>query len=145
MGSEVRSYRDLLIWEKGINLVKEIYLLSNKFPQKEVYGLSNQIRRAAISIPSNIAEGQARQHTAEFRQALYIALGSLAEVDTQLVIAQELNFLNKNELNTTYNMISELRKMLNSLIRIMPNNSSLTTCHCDYQPPTGNNQLRTTN
>ena len=89
MGSEVRSYRDLLIWEKGINLVKEIYLLSNKFPQKEVYGLSNQIRRAAISIPSNIAEGQARQHTAEFRQALYIALGSLAEVDTQLVIAQE--------------------------------------------------------
>ena len=122
MGSEVRSYRDLLVWEKGINLVKEIYLLSNKYPQKEVYGLSNQIRRAAISIPSNIAEGQVRQHTAEFRQALYIALGSLAEVDTQLVIAQELNFLNKNELNTTYNMISELRKMLHSLIRKLQKN-----------------------
>lgn len=82
MASEIRSYKDLIIWQKGITLVKEIYILTQKFPQFEIYGLANQLRRAAVSIPSDIAEGQARQHPNEFRQHLYIALGSLAEVET---------------------------------------------------------------
>ena len=112
MNSEIKNYRDLVIWQKGIALVKEIYLLTQKFPQTEIYGLSNQLRRAAVSIPSNIAEGQSRQHTGEFRQFLHMALGSLAEVDTQLVIAKELSYLPQDEMTIAEKLIFELRKMI---------------------------------
>ena len=90
MSSEIKSYRDLLIWKKGIELVREIYILTRNFPKLEKFVLIDQIHRAAISIPSNIAEGQTRQYSKEFKQFLYIALGSLAELDTQLIIAAEL-------------------------------------------------------
>jgi four helix bundle protein len=122
VNSEIKNYRDLLIWQKGIALVKEIYLLSQRFPKTEIYGLSNQIRRAAVSIPSNIAEGQARQHTGEFRQFLHVALGSLAEVDTQLVIAKELSYLPQVDLISAEKLTLELRKMIHSLIKKLPNN-----------------------
>ena len=122
MNSEIKDYRDLLIWQKSIALVKEIYLLSQRFPTTEVYGLSNQIRRAAVSIPSNIAEGQSRQHTGEFRQFLHVALGSLAEVDTQLIIAKELSYIPKENTSTAENLIIELRKMIHTLIKKLPNN-----------------------
>lgn len=120
MVREIKDYRDLLIWQKGIALVKEIYLLSQRFPQTEMYGLSNQIRRAAVSIPSNIAEGQARQHTGEFRQFLYVALGSLAELDTQLIIAKELSFLTEESIMNAEKLIIELRKMIHTLIKRLP-------------------------
>ena len=122
MNSEIKNYRDLVIWQKGIALVKEIYLLTQKFPQTEIYGLSNQIRRAAVSIPSNIAEGQSRQHTGEFRQFLHVALGSLAEVDTQLVIAKELTYLPQEEMVTAEQLTVELRKMIHTLIKRLPTN-----------------------
>jgi four helix bundle protein len=118
--SEIKNYRDLIVWQKGITLVKEIYLLTQKFPQTEIYGLSNQLRRAAVSIPSNIAEGQSRQHTGEFRQSLHVALGSLAEVDTQLVIAKELSYLPGEAMTTAEKLIFELRKMIYTLIKKLP-------------------------
>jgi len=120
VNSEIKNYRDLVIWQKGIALVKEIYLLTQKFPQTEIYGLSNQLRRAAVSIPSNIAEGQSRQHTGEFRQFLHMALGSLAEVDTQLVIAKELSYLPQDEMTIAEKLIFELRKMIYTLIKKLP-------------------------
>lgn len=92
MSEKVKSYKDLLIWQKGIELIKEVYQIVKKFPREETYVLSDQLRRAAISIPSNIAEGQARHHTPEFKQFLYISLGSLAELNTQLIIAKELGY-----------------------------------------------------
>lgn len=112
-----RSYRDLLVWQKGISLVKEIYLVSEKFPREELYGLTSQIRRAAVSVPSNIAEGQGRgTQSVEFARYLKIALGSLAEVDTQLELAKELDYVKPNGLKSVQAMITDLRKMLFGLI-----------------------------
>ncbi|HSV86226.1 MAG TPA: four helix bundle protein [Levilinea sp.] len=93
----VRSYRDLIVWQKGIELAKRIYMITKKFPSSEVYGLTNQLRRAAVSIPSNIAEGQSRQSTKEFIHFLHISLGSLSELDTQIVIAKELEYLSDSD------------------------------------------------
>ena len=90
MGDQVRSYQDLKIWRKGIELVKEVYELTKRFPTHERYGLADQLGHSSVSIPSKIAEGQTRQHTSEFRQFLYVALGSAADVDTQITIASEL-------------------------------------------------------
>ncbi|MCO5189718.1 MAG: four helix bundle protein [Anaerolineae bacterium] len=115
--SQSNSYRDLIVWQKSITLTKTIYAMTNAFPQSETYGLSNQLRRAAVSVPSNIAEGQVRQSTAEFRRFLSIALGSLAEVDTQLVIAYELGYISIHQLNTTESSVTEIRKMLYSLMK----------------------------
>ncbi len=113
---KVRSYRDLLIWRKGIELSKEVYGIIKQFPKDERYALSDQMKRSAVSVPSNIAEGQARQHTGEFKQFLYISLGSLAELDTQLTIASELEFVKDKESGIIYNKITEMQKMITSLI-----------------------------
>jgi len=115
MSNPVKSYKDLLVWQKGIDLVEYVYLLTQKFPREELYGLTNQMRRAAVGVPSNIAEGQARQHTGEFRQFLHVALGSLAELDTQGVIAHR-KYINDAEAQNLEQRITELRKMLSSLI-----------------------------
>ncbi|MDP1545815.1 MAG: four helix bundle protein [Anaerolineales bacterium] len=113
--SEIKSYRDLLIWQKGIALVKRIYQETAQFPDTERYGLTNQMRRAAVSIPSNIAEGQARQHSGEFRQFLFIALGSIAELETQILISQDLGFLSE-EISTSLQVnLLELQKMTRTL------------------------------
>lgn len=120
---KIKSYKELLIWQKGIVLVKEVYKLTKKFPRTEKFGLINQIQRAAISIPSNIAEGQARQHSKEFRQFLFTALGSLAELDTQLNIALELNYINQDELTSIDEKVTEVRRMIRGLL------SKLTTGH----------------
>jgi four helix bundle protein len=105
------------VWQKGISLAKMIYELTARFPREEKYGLLSQMRRAAVSIPSNLAEGQARHTTGEFIQFISHAEGSIAELDTQLVIAQQLNFCRREDANTIGEAISELRKMLNSLRR----------------------------
>lgn len=120
---KIKSYKELLIWQKGIALVKEIYKLTKKFPRTEKFGLISQIHRSAISIPSNIAEGQARQHSKEFRQFLFVALGSLAELDTQLNIALELNYINQDELTDIDVKVTEVRRMIRGLL------SKLTTGH----------------
>jgi len=120
MTAEIKSYRDLKIWQKGIELVKTVYVLTHKFPKSETFGLASQMQRSAVSIPSNIAEGHARQHTGEYRQFLYIALGSTAELDTQTVIAYELGYITKEELVKVEKDIAEIRKMTYALISHLP-------------------------
>lgn len=112
-----RSYRDLIVWQKGIALVKNVYQIAALFPAEEKFGLTSQMRRAAVSVPSNVAEGQARKSTREFVQFISNAEGSLAELDTQVFLAQELNLINITEAQKTAIQIDELRRMLNSLRR----------------------------
>jgi four helix bundle protein len=114
---KAQSYRDLLVWQKGIALAKTIYKLTAGFPSEEKFGLISQMRRAAVSVPSNIAEGQARHTTGEFVVFISHAEGSLAELDTQLTLAAELNFLTAGQAKPCADAISELRRMLNGLRR----------------------------
>lgn len=112
-----RNYRDLLVWQKGIDLVVEIYLLARKFPKEEIYGLKTQIQRAVVSIPSNIAEGQGRGAApAEFARFLRMAQGSLAEVDTQLEVAMRLSYLDAGDIEKARSLSLQLRKMIFGLI-----------------------------
>lgn len=113
----MKTHYDLNVWNDSIDLVKEIYKITIKFPKEEIYGLTSQIKRAVISIPSNIAEGASRQTNKEFIQFLYIALGSASEVETQLIIAKELNFINDSDLNYLSNKLGKIKKMLNGLIK----------------------------
>jgi four helix bundle protein len=115
-----RNYRDLIVWQEGIALAKGIYELTHKFPRAETHALSDQIRRAAVSVPSNIAEGQARKTLADFSRFLHIALGSIAEVDTQLVLAQELQYLSDRDTTSIDQQIIELRKKIYALINSLP-------------------------
>src|SRR5438132_348059 len=91
------GYEDLIVWKKAIRLAKVIYVRTDSFPRSEIFGLINQMRRSAVSVPSNIAEGQARQHPKEFAQFLYHSLGSLAELDTQVLLSREFGYLNEIE------------------------------------------------
>ena len=115
-----RNYRELIVWQEGIKLAKAIYKLTGKFPRQETYALADQIRRAAVSVPSNIAEGQARKAPGDFSRFLHIALGSLAEVDTQLVLAQEFGYLSKEDVDVMDEQIQGLRKKLYALIHSLP-------------------------
>ena len=115
-----RNYRDLIVWQEGIKLAKMIYSLTSKFPRQEVYGLTDPIRRAAVSVPSNIAEGPARRQPGQFRHSLHIALGSLAEVDTPLVLAQEFGYLNEVDITEVEALVMELRKKIYALINSLP-------------------------
>ncbi len=110
------SYKDLRVWQKSIELVTEIYKLTEKFPKSEIYGLSRQMQRAAVAIPSNIAEGQKRGHSKEFLQFLYISYGSGAELETQLEICKRLPKLKNLEYDKAEQLLSEVMKMLNVLI-----------------------------
>ncbi len=113
----IRSYKDLEIWKRGVELVTSIYMLTKGFPKSETYALVDQVRRAALSIPSNIAEGHSRQHTKEFRQSLYVALGSLAELETQLIIVGELGYLEEEKLNQSFLEMDAIGKMTRGLIK----------------------------
>ena len=113
----ISSFKDLRVWEEGVQLVKEIYALCGRLPKEELYGLAIQMKRAAVSVPSNIAEGHARNHRAEYRQSVYIAIGSLAELETQLHIAKELNFLNEQAIASVLARIDRTRAMLITLGR----------------------------
>ncbi len=117
MEKNIQSFRDLIIWQKGIDLVKEVYKATKDFPREELYGLTNQIRRAAVSIPSNIAEGHIRQHRAEFRHFLSVALGSLAEVETQVLISKELNYIPGEKCENLLDQMIVLGKMIRGLIK----------------------------
>jgi four helix bundle protein len=112
-----RSYKDLVVWQKGIALAKLVYRLTESFPSAEKFGIVAQMRRAAVSIPSNIAEGQARRTTGEFVQFISHAEGSVAELDTQLILSIELKFCNGTATDSTFALISEIRRMLNALRR----------------------------
>jgi len=111
----IRDYKDLHVWQKGMQLAKEIYLLTGKFPSEEKFGLVSQMRRAAVSIPSNIAEGQARNTTGEFVQSISHAEGSAAEVDTQLRLSIELGYYSTNDLEAVFRLLTDVQKMLKRL------------------------------
>jgi four helix bundle protein len=111
-----QSYRDLVAWQKGMQLVTAIYKLTHTFPADERYGLTNQLRRAAVSIPSNIAEGQARFSRREFHRFLLTAKGSLAELETQIDIARNLGYARPFETSTLLKTTSELGRILNGLL-----------------------------
>ena len=104
------------IWQKGIEVVKDIYTLTKKFPKEELYGLTSQMRRSAISIPSNIAEGFRRYHNKEYKQFLYITLGSCAELETQIIIANELNYINQTNKTELIEKIKYICRMTVKLI-----------------------------
>jgi four helix bundle protein len=111
-----QSYRELIAWQKARALVSEIYKSTETFPSRELYGLTSQIRRAAVSVPSNIADGQARHSQKEFKHFLSHARGSLAEVETQIILAQDLKFLSEGEGKRLLELTSELGRILNALI-----------------------------
>jgi four helix bundle protein len=114
---KINSYKDLLVWQKSIDLVADCYKLTEKFPSVEIYGLTQQLRRASVSIPSNIAEGNGRQSKNEYVHFLYISRGSLKEVETQLIIAERLNFISKHQLAEMLQKVDEIGRMLTGLIR----------------------------
>lgn len=113
---KIKSFKQLKIWQKGIEIVKQIYHITNKFPKEELYGLTSQMRRSAISIPSNVAEGFKRYHRKEYKQFLHISLGSAAELETQLIIAKELQFINKSVLDEFVEMLDHLSRMISALL-----------------------------
>ena len=113
----VKSFKDLIVWQEAMALAKAVYGLTASLPKEEQYGLSAQMRRATISVPSNIAEGQARGHRAEYRQFLYIALGSLAELETQLVLNKQLGLIQDNV--GVMDQLERVRVMLLRLIRAL--------------------------
>ncbi len=117
MDKKAQSYKDLIVWQKGIEAAKLIYRLTATLPPDEKFGLVSQMRRASVSIPSNIAEGQARHTTGEFIQFISHAEGSVAELDTQLVLATELGFCRSQDVTSLLQLLDEIRKMLNSLRR----------------------------
>jgi len=114
--SAVQSYQDLIAWKKSMALVTEVYLRTRGFPAAEVYGLTAQLRRAAVSIPSNIAEGHGRRSTGEFKQFLGHARGSLAEVETQVLIARDLCYLNLDQSEKLLHSAAEVGRIINGLL-----------------------------
>lgn len=117
----MKTHKDLEVWKKAIELVTSIYKITSSFPKEEIYGLTSQIRRAAVSIPSNIAEGVARNHDNEFRQFLYIALASGAELETQLIISNMLGFVANEKSQELINELNSISRMLQELIKSIKN------------------------
>ena len=115
--AKATSYKDLLVWQKAFGLVKEVYILTGEFPANEKYGLVAQMRRAAVSVPSNIAEGQARHSTREFILFVSHAEGSAAELETQLLISVDLGYCEDGNARQLLEAVTEVRKMLGSLRR----------------------------
>lgn len=119
MTGGVTNFKDLKIWKNAIDLVKKVYMVSTKLPKEEMYGLTSQMRRAAISIPSNVAEGFRRQHNNEFRQFLYMSLGSCAELETQMIIAEELGYVGKDQTSQLLEELDHICRMTSKLIKTL--------------------------
>lgn len=117
--TKIYSYKELKVWQKSIQLCEDIYLATNDFPKNELYGLTSQIRRCCVAIPSNIAEGFLRGHTAEYKQFVRIAYGSGAELETQLLIALRIGYLKQQEFDKLNSLLEEIMKMLNKLLSVL--------------------------
>ena len=113
---KVKNYQDLIAWQKAMDLVEDVYKASRDFPREEVYALTSQIRRAAVSVPSNIAEGQGRRTSADFLRHLSIAYGSLREVETQILIAQRLKYIVIGKVESVLSRAGEVGRLLNGLM-----------------------------
>jgi four helix bundle protein len=117
----MKTHKDLDVWKDAINFVTKVYKMTSSFPKEEMYGITSQIRRAAVSIPSNIAEGAARKTTNEFRQFLYIALSSAAELNTQLIISHNLGFMDKDNTDMLNSELDSLSRRIQGLIKSLKN------------------------
>jgi len=117
---KVKNYQELIAWQKAMDLVEDVYRASRTFPREEIYPLTSQIRRAAVSVPSNIAEGQGRRTTLDFLRHLSIAYGSLREVETQILIAGRLRYLNSATIDQVMRRAGEVGKLLNGLMNSLP-------------------------
>ena len=117
MATHINTNRELIVWQKSMSLVTDIYRLSRSFPKDEVYGLTSQMRSCAISIPSNIAEGNGRAPTNDYIRFLRMAVGSLYELQTQLEISRNLEYISKTDFDTSYESSREIERMLSSLLR----------------------------
>ncbi len=126
---KVESYQDLEVWKQTKDLVRHIYQVTKAFPKEEQFGLTNQLRRAAISIPSNIAEGCGRNHSKDSIQFFFVSRGSLYEVETQIIIAFDLGYISSEEQTTILNSIKSCKRLLNGFINYFQNRSDqqLTT------------------
>jgi four helix bundle protein len=113
---KVKNYQELIVWQKAMDLVEEVYVVSEGFPREEIYGLTSQLRRATVSIPSNIAEGQGRRTTPDFMRHLSIAYGSLREVETQILIAARLRYLKDGKCKDVLNIAGEVGRLSNGLM-----------------------------
>ena len=113
----IQSYRDLKVWQEGMNLVESCYSLTKDYPQAEIYGMTSQIRRAAVSIPANIAEGNGRENRGEYIQFLRIAQGSLKELETHLILSERVGLADKEAINPLLAQCETEGKMLRALIR----------------------------
>jgi four helix bundle protein len=111
----VKNYQDLIVWQRAMDLVVDVYRLTKSFPKEELYGLTNQMRRASVSIPSNIAEGHARKSRAEYVNFLSIAQGSRAEVETQMLIAKRLGYLTPEETSPVLSLLNEINRMISTI------------------------------
>lgn len=123
MANEVRSYKDLVAWQKSMDLVSAVYRASQGFPKEEIFGLVSQIRRSAVSVPSNIAEGHARTSRKEFQYFLSNARGSLAELETQLTIAHQLAYIDETGINQLLDRLGEVGRILNGLLTALKRSS----------------------
>ncbi len=115
--NEIQSYRDLRVWQKGMDLAEACYSITKEFPKEEMYGMTSQIRRAAASIPANISEGYGREYRAEYVQFLRIAQGSLKELETHLILSVRVKLTTSQAVNPILTECESLGKMLRSLIR----------------------------
>jgi four helix bundle protein len=111
----VKDFRELIVWQKAMDLVEAVYRMTTRFPKEEVYGLTSQMRRAAISIPSNIAEGQARNTTRDFLHFLAIAYGSLKEIETQILISERLGYIDKDQGDVLVQSTTEVARLISGL------------------------------
>ncbi len=121
----MKSYKDLDVWKKSVSLVTDVYLATKEFPREELYGLTSPIRRSAVSIPSNIAEGRGKRSTNDFIRYINISYGSLTELETQLVISVNLGYLKQTQLNDFSEKTAEISRMLNGLIFSLKRKDSL--------------------
>ena len=117
MESKIKNFRDLEVWSLGKEIILEVYALTKSFPKEEIYGLAAQMRRAAVSIPSNIAEGFNRRHNKEYRQFLYVSLGSCAELETQIEVCGDLGYLSKEKGQLVLEKLDHETRMLRNLIK----------------------------
>jgi four helix bundle protein len=117
----VRSYRDLVVWQKAMALAARCYATTRSFPRSEIFGLTAQIRRAAASIPANIAEGNGREHTGSYIQSLRISQGSLKELETHVLLAQTVELMDEADAEEILEMSEQVGKLLRSLIRALQN------------------------
>ncbi len=114
--TKINSYKELIVWQKSMDLSRKIYILTKSFPKEELYGITSQIRRSSVSIPSNIAEGYARKSRKEYIQFYSIAYGSVSELETQLILARDFGYIEEKDFTETENLLHEVAKMLHVLI-----------------------------